>query len=270
MGNRGRLLAAMRAGLVLALVATPLCAQLVVKLSQQTLSEFEHYASSVESKIKSRWSGESPFLALDGDPAARKRVLSGELYIKQMNDGQPVSITSGLIHDWLGAIYIPRTTPERVVGVLEDYNRHKDIYPAVTASHLVSRHGFDVVGDWRLEQKGFVPVILNVQNDVHFARIGSGKWKGTSYARDIREVDTGLFSRGRQYPSGEGHGFLWRLYNYWTLEAVNNGVIAECRTLSLSRDIPASLAWAVTPYVDKAPRGSLSSTLLDTRKALAP
>ena len=110
-------------------------------------------------------------------------------------------------------------------------------------------------------------MILDVDEDVHYSEVAPGKWKGQNYARNITEVDTGLFSRGRKFPAGEGHGFLWRLYGYWSLEAYRGGVLAECRTLSLSRDIPQGLAWAVGPYTQKMPQQSLEATLQDTRKA---
>ncbi len=258
-----------RIGLLFAVTATPLSAQLVTKLSQTTLAEFQRYVASVEGEMNARWSGGQPFLALDEDPADKQRVLSGELFIKQMNRGQPVSITDGLIHDWFGAIFIPNNTPQQIIAILEDFDHHKGTYPEISRSRIVSRNGYDVTGAWRLQQKGFVPVILDVIDTVHFAQVAPGKWKGTAYANDIREVDTTLFSRGKQYPPGEGHGYLWRLYAYWSLEAVNGGVFAECRTLSLSRDIPTGLAWAVGPYVQKQPRDSLSSTLINTRKAAA-
>ncbi|HEX4170762.1 MAG TPA: hypothetical protein VHZ55_35325 [Bryobacteraceae bacterium] len=256
----------LRRGLLLAVIAAPLTAQLVIKLSQQTLNEFEHYVQTVENELNARWSGQKPFLALDEDPAEKQRVLAGELFIQQMNKRQPVSITDGLIHDWFGAIFIPRNTPEQVIQILEDFDSHKHIYPEISRSRTVSRSGFNVTGAWRLQQKGLVPVILDVEDTVHFALVAPGKWKGIAYARDIHEVDTGLFSRGREYPVGEGHGYLWRLYAYWSLEVLNGGVVAECRTLSLSRDIPTGLGWAVGPYVQKQPRESLASTLTNTRK----
>lgn len=242
-------------------------AQLVVKLSPQTVSEFDRYAQGVEATLQERWSGKKNFFFIEDDPATKQRVLNGGLFIKQMNNGHPVEITSGLIHDWLGAIYMPNTSIQRVLAVLEDFDRHKDIYPSIAESRTISRDGNNIKGYWRLQQKGLVPVILDVDEDVHYSEVAPGKWKGQNYARNITEVDTGLFSRGRKFPVGEGHGFLWRLYGYWSLEAYRGGVLAECRTLSLSRDIPQGLAWAVGPYTQKMPQQSLEATLQDTRKA---
>lgn len=245
----------------------PLHAQLVVKLSPQTVAEFDRYSRNVESQLDQRWHGQKNFLVLDDDPAQKSRVMGGEVFIKQVSGDHPVAVTNGLIHDWLGAIFMPHTTIQRVVGILEDFDRHKDIYPEVTQSKTISRNDSTVTGSWRLEQKGMVPVILDVIEEATYKRISEGKWEGSAYARKIRETDTTFFSRGKKYPVDEGHGFLWRLYSYWSFEAVQGGVLAECRALSLSRDIPPGLNWAVAPYVDKQPRTSLSSTLVNTRKA---
>lgn len=244
-------------------------AQLVVNLSAKTTAEFESYAANVRRELEERWSGKKSLLFIDQDAKAREQVLGGELFIEQMNGGKPAPISDGLIHDWLGAIFIPNRTPAQVVHLLEDFDRHKDIYPAVAESKTVERTGDHVLGRWQLRQKGIVPVVLDVDEDVTYQRIGPGKWKGEAYARRVIEHDTGLFASGRKFPEGEGHGYLWRLYSYWTFEAVNGGVIAECRTLSLSRDVPHGLNWAVGPYIQKMPHDSLASTLKQTRDALA-
>jgi len=249
------------------IVTLPLGAQFVIKVSPQTLAEFQRYADTVETSLNARWQGKQNFLFIDDDEATKKQVLAGELFIKQMGNGQPVAINDGLIHDWLGAIYIPNTKMERVLQVLQDFDNHKNIYPEVADSKLIRRTGDDLTGYWRLQQKGLVPVILDVEQDVHYQQLLPGKWKVEAYARNITEIDTGLFTRGRRFPPGEGHGYLWHLYGYWSLQEYRGGVLAECRTLSLSRDIPAALAWAVGPYVQKMPQNSLTSTLTHTRDA---
>ena len=258
------------AAVILALCAfgRPSQAQLVVKLSPRTLSEFESYAAKVKAELQQRWNGKESLLYVDQDAKAKQQVLSGELFIQQMNGGKPAAISDGLIHDWLGAIYFKNRTPEQVVSVLEDFDRHKDFYPAVAQSRTVLRDGHHVTGYWQLRQKGIVPVVLDVDEDVTYQQIAPGKWRGEAYGRRIVEHDTGLFAGGRKFPPDEGHGYLWRLYSYWTFEAVNGGVIAECRTLSLSRDVPAGLNWAVGPYIEKTPRDSLASTLKQTRTAV--
>ena len=247
----------------------PLQAQLVVKLRPETIDEFDQYAAKVEAVLNARWEGKKPFLYIEEDGAAKHQVLAGNIFIKQMTNGRPVAIEGGLIHDWLGAAYIPNTKMERVLHVLQDFDHHKNVYPEVADSKLIRQRGNDFTGYWRLQQKGLVPVMLDVEQDVHFQQLSPDKWKCEAYARNIREIDMGLFTRGRHFPVGEGHGYLWRLYAYWSLQEFHGGVLAECRALSLSRDIPASLAWAIGPYLLKTPENSLTSTLIHTRDVAA-
>jgi hypothetical protein len=253
-------------GLVV-LTGFPLQGQFVVKLQPETVSEFEQYVQSIELQLNQRWQGKKNFLELDDDSAGKQQVLAGEFRIRELPKGQPISIKDGLIHDWIGAVYIPHTDLARVLGILRDFDRHKKIYPEVADSRTISRSGNDVTGYWRLHRKGMVPVVLNVEQDAHYQEVSPGKWICRAYARNISEVDMSLFTRGRKFPPGEGHGYLWRLYAYWSLESFNGGVLGECRTVSLSRDIPEGLAWAVGPYVQKAPSESLLSTLRETQKA---
>jgi hypothetical protein len=265
--SRTRLFARLSCLVLCGASASTLRAQLVVKLEPETITEFERYSADVEAKLKQRWQGKKNLFYVEDDKQNEKRVLDGEVFITQMNGGKPVEIKDGLIHDWLGAIYMPGTTVARVINILEDFDAHKDIYPAVSQSHTVQRDGHKVKGYWRLQRKGIVPVILDVDEEVQYSEIGPGKWKGESYARNIIEVNTAPFFHGKKFPPGEGHGYLWRLYGYWTLQTLNGGVLAECRTLSLSRDIPQGLTWAIGPYVQKMPEESLTSTLKETRNA---
>jgi hypothetical protein len=242
---------------------------LVIKLKAETVAAFESYAGKVESQLEDRWRGRKNFLSLDDDPVEKEGVLKGGLSIKALPSGQPVSIPEGLIHDWTGAVYIQHTGVLQVIAILRDFDRHKKIYPEVADSRTIRQNGSDTIGYWRLQQRrGLVPVILEVEQAAHYEQPQPGKWICKAYAKDITEVDTSLFTRGRKFPPGEGHGYLWRLYAYWSLEDYAGGVLAECRTLSLSRDIPQGLTWAVGPYVQKMPQESLTSTLRETEVAV--
>ena len=243
-------------------------AQMVVKLKPETVAEFDRYVQSVESQLQERWQGKKPFLSLEDDAGEKQKVLAGELYIKELPSGNPVAVTDGLIHDWVGAVFIPHASLGKVLAVLRDFDEHKKIYPEITDSRTVRRDGDNITGYWRLERKGLAPVKLDVEQQAHYQQMSPTRWICKAYARKINEIDMGLFTRGRRYPVGEGHGYMWRLYAYWSLESADQGVLAECRTLSLSRDIPQGVAWAVGPYVQKLPQESLTSTLEGTRKAV--
>lgn len=260
-------------GAVLALVSfgiRPAKAQTVVKLNPVTVTEFDRYANSVEAEFRERWNGKKNLLSVEDTPADKQKVLDGEFLIRTPSiDSKPQSITDGLIHDWVGTVYIPHTDVKSVIEILKNFDNHKKIYPEIADSKTVRQDGNRIVGYWRVEQrKGLVPIVLEVEQEAFYKELSPGKWICQAYARNITEIDTGLFGKGHRFPSGEGHGYMWRMYAYWTLEEVDGGVLGECRTLSLSRSIPQAIAWAVAPYVAKAPQESLISTLKQTRNAL--
>jgi len=253
-------------GSLIAFLSLPVAAQfgsLNTRLKPQTVAQFEDYAHRVEASLNARWNGNASFLQIGDDPAARRRVMDGELWVKAETQPNPRSISNGLIHDWYGAVFIPNATLARVLTVLQDFDHHYRIYPQVTRSHLVKRDGNDFTGYWRIEQKGqMLPATFDVTQTAHYQQIGPGKWICMSHADDIQAVEN-----AKTLPPGEGIGLMWKLYSYWTLEQVGNGVLAECRTVSLSRGVPSTVAWMIRPFMNTIPRESMDSTLRNTRRA---
>ena len=244
-------------------------AQFQTTLQPATVKEFSAYAKRVEDQLLDRWQGRQPFVAIDETPVDRAKVLHGELLIRPGSTPNPVSISKGLVHDWLGDVFIPNTTVNNVLAVLQDFDRHHKIYPEVVQSRLVRRKGEDLTGYWRLRQKSpLLPVALDVVQDAHYQEIAPDKWICRAYANDISEIDNPGTTREKKLPPGQGDGLLWRLYAYWTLEATGGGVLAESRSLSLTRDIPLGLAWAIKPLIQNIPRESLESILRNTRTAV--
>jgi hypothetical protein len=70
-------------------------------------------------------------------------------------------------------------------------------------------------------------------------------------------------------PPDAGYGFLWRLDTYWRFEERDAGVYAECRAISLTRDIPTGLGWIIEPIVRSLPKETLIHTLKATRDAVS-
>jgi hypothetical protein len=258
--------------LTAALTVSPIRAQFAfsTKLKPRTVREFDRYTQTVEQQLSTRWKGQRSFLSISDVPSDRESVIRGDLLIRPASADNPVHISDGLIHDWLGAVFIPNTTMQKVLSVLQDFKRHEQIYPEVIKSRLLQGEGNDLLGYWRLQRKQqLIPVAFDVEQEAHYRQIGPGKWICRAYSRKISEVDDPGSSDEKILPPGEGQGFLWRLNAYWSLETTNQGVLAECRTLSLSRSIPAALSWAIRPFIQSLPRESLTSTLSNTRSAAA-
>jgi hypothetical protein len=225
---------------------------------RKTLDEFQSYITRIESRMRERWAGRQPFLWLDENPDARQRARNGEILVKAYGseDGNPV--TGGLVHNWLGAMFIPGVHMEQVEAVIQDFDRHKKFYPEVIDSKTPRREGSSVYGHWRLRKKKVLTVELNAELEVHQDSAGPTRWYTRSYTVPMNEIADAGTPQEREMPDGQGHGFRWRLNAYWRLEQQAEGVFAECHTLSLSRDVPAGLGWIIRPIIRTCP-GNLCS-----------
>jgi len=230
-------------------------------LTPETQRAFSHYASLVEADFQRS----QPFLDVDANAQRRQRVLDGQIVVlprEQMENGKPLTIPNAQIQDWYGAVLLPCTL-ERATAILQNYSNYKNFYqPDVTGSKLLSRHGGDFRVFLQLFRKQILTVVLNTEYDIHYQHEGTERLRIVSRSTRINEV-----SGKKELPAGQGYGFLWRLNSYWKLEAVPGGVIAECRALSLSRDIPTGLGWLLRDFVKKFPRESMEHTLEGTRQA---
>ena len=263
-----------RIGLLSALLlmtGTPNQAQFApfkTKLKARTADEFQAYAKNVEAELNARWNGKGSFLLINENAATRDRVINGELVVEAGVQPNPYLIYDGLVHDWYGVVFMPHTTLGRVLNILQDFDHHAGLYPQVVKSKLIKRSGDDITGYWRLEQKGeMLPAVFDVTQTVHYRKIAADKWVGVSHANDIRAVEDQGSKKEKDLPPGEGIGLMWKLYSYWTLQQVNDGVMAECRTVSLSRGVPGTVAWMIRPFINTVPRESMESTLRNTKKA---
>ncbi len=51
------------------------------------------------------------------------RVRAGETVVSPIGSQNPKRVPSGLIHDWVGAVFIPNATLQDVLRVIRDYAR---------------------------------------------------------------------------------------------------------------------------------------------------
>jgi len=241
----------------------------VVQLKQESLAAFQSYILQVESQMEPTLDGREPFLWADTDSSRSRRVRRGAIPAQLWSGDSPVQVTEGLIHDWIGAVYIRGTTLAKTLDRVQDYDNHKTIYqPEVMDSRLISHRGNDFKIFLRLLKKKIITVVLDSYHDVHYQRVSDVGWFCRSYTTRIAEVDDAGTRREKIYPSDTGYGFMWRLYSYWRFAGEKDGVVVECRAISLTRDIPYGLGFIIEPIIKNLPRESLVNTLTATRNAL--
>ena len=247
------------------------------ELKKETAAAFDRYIGASEERIKSELHN-GPFLFIDELPEARcvetyAQVREGQVLVKQVNmreEGHPFEVPHGLLHDWIGVLFIPNSSLAQTLAVVQDYDNHQNIYkPEVRHSKLLNRNGDNFKVSVQLYKKSLVTVVINADFDINYERFGTNRAVSRSYSTRLTEVQNAGQADEHELPVDDAHGYLWRLYSYWRFEEKDGGVYVQLESIGLSRAVPAIIGWLVNPLLSSIPRGILSSLLGATRAAVA-
>lgn len=234
-------------------------------LTPEAARAFDRYAGSAEGSMTDL----EHFLRIDVDPAAKKKLRGGEVRIDSCGPPDDLEVPGGMIQDWRGVMFIPRATIKNVKAILQEYGNYKVFYkPEVVESKELAHQGNDYDIFLRLRKRQILTVVLNTEYHVRYVEPDPHHMYVTSRSSRIAEVRDPDRSLADEEPVGRDSGFLWRLNSYWRFEEADGGVYAECRAISLSRDVPLGLAWMVKGFVTKFPKESMQNTLRGTKAAV--
>lgn len=240
-----------------------------VRLDPRTVEAFAVYIRQAETEMEQTLHESASFLWSQREPARSQEVDRGEIAAQFCSGQRPVKVPHGLIHDWIAAALVPDSTIREVLAVIQDYDNHKSIYkPEVVDSKLIRRNGNDFQIYMRLLKKKIITAVLDTEHAVHYRQVDRARWTCRSHTTRIAEVENAGSPGERILQPDTGYGFLWRLHSDWRFEERHGRVVIECRAVSLTRDVPFGLGWAIEPMIQTLPKESLINTLQATRQAL--
>lgn len=245
---------------------------LAAELQPVTVAAFNRYVAVTESERNTA----TAFLWIDSNDAEGRRrrdlVRGGGLLIERVETrdaDREIPIPGGLVHHWLGSVFVPGATVAQALALLQDYNRHADIYkPYVARSRLLNRNGDTFRMYLRFYTKKVITVVVNSEHEARFTSDSPTRAHSRIASTRIAQVDDPDTPDEREQPVGRDGGYLWRLNSYWRFVERDGGVYIQCESISLTRGIPFGFNWIVGPFVTSVPRETLSFTLETTRKAL--
>src|SRR5512140_1319656 len=91
------------------------------KLTQATLAAFDNYVRGREALIE-RQIAQGPFLWAGRTPERMRELQRTGMVVEPLADSGAESIGDGLIHDWMGTVFVPGVTLERTLAVLQNYD----------------------------------------------------------------------------------------------------------------------------------------------------
>jgi hypothetical protein len=247
------------------------------ELKQKTTTAFDRYVAATEARFANELRPDGPFLYIDDmNPDAKRQAYdqlrNGEILVQKLETKAPgvsSDVPDGMVHHWVGLIFISGATLAKTLPIVKDYDRRAELYkPDVSASRTLAHNGDDFKMFLRLHQKKFTTVDFNTTYDVHWGSVDPTKVYSNSISTRIAEVKDPDKPDGDELPVGTGHGYLWRLNTYWRFEEKDGGVYLQCEALSLTRDMPTGLGWLLKPLVTSIPKASLNRALGQTRKVV--
>ena len=244
------------------------------ELRPQTVAAFDRYVRTTEARADAQ----ATFLWVDTLPAEQQRsrldtLRAGGLLIERLTtrDGRSeIPIPDGLVHHWMGTVFVPRANVDEALALLQDYDHHAEIYrPAVVQSRLLARQGDEFKVFLRFSMTKVITVVVNTEHDARFSRDGPDRARSRIYSTRVAQVEDAGRPDERELPVGRDGGYLWRLNTYWRFLERDGGTYVQCESISLTRGIPFGFGWMIRPFVTSIPRESLEFTLNTTRKTLA-
>lgn len=234
---------------------------------RDTLRAWDEYVGSVNTSIVERNAEIRPFLTVDESLDAMRRVQNGKLVI---TNHDPRKVPQGLIHHWVGVMFIPNASLDQVMRVLNDYGRYSDIYKSlIRKTSVIKQSGDTVKVNVLAVQKAFSTIAaVETDEEIRIARPASNRVCITANSVGIQEIADYGQSGEHAFPEARRPGYVWRALIVQRLEQRDGGVYVELETISLSRGIPIEVRWLIKPLTDELPRKMMTNILEETRAAV--
>jgi len=240
------------------------------ELKKETLNAWDSYLAQESAQVKERAAKGGGFFWTDADPKRREQVKAGGVLVEAVGEQNPLHVPGGLIHHWIGAVFIPGARIEDVLAIARDYPHYKDYYkPGVgDAATLFQSDSKDEFTIRFVNPSVLSKSSLEGKYVSEFVRVSADRFYSTSVTTSMREIRDFGCANEKDLPSGEGSGYIWRLYSTARMENRDGGVLLEMEAVALSRDIPACLHWFVDPIVRRISRDSIEKSLTQTSVAV--
>jgi hypothetical protein len=240
------------------------------QLHPATVKAWENYVRSADERMQSRLGGQRPFLWMDEADDRRPVLQRGEVLVAPATERGTQNVPEGLIHDWIGAAFLPHATIATLMHVLGDYESYKHIYkPFVTRARLLSFSPGDLEFAMTWHRKVlFVNAAIEGRYRTHHFPVDAHRGYSIANTTEIHEIANYGSSNEHLLDVGAGNGYVWRLHGVTRYQERDGGVYLEVEAMALTRPIPGSLSWLVGPVVNRLSINSLITMLRQTRDAV--
>jgi len=236
-------------------------------LKSETVAAWDDYLQTVSGNLQDQARAGGSFLWTLADAA---KIRGGEIVVVPAPGQNPKKVPGGLIHHWMGAMFLSNLKLEDILDVTRDYDRYKEFYrPFVMESKAIARGNSSDIFSMLLMNKVFLSkTALDADYEVTNVRLDDRRFYSISKTTRVQEIEE--YGQPGEYwkPQGQGGGYIWKLYSIARLEQRDGGVYLEIEAVGLSRDIPVAVRFVVDPIVRRASHNALLVSLQQTKEAV--
>ena len=261
---------------LLCLLAGASTAVAAADLTPAISAAFERYARLTEQRMAAEVAGASAFLWIDTLPQNRRaEVLRGlqqsGVIIERLetrDSSKEIGVPDGLIHHWVGTVFVPGVSVKQAVALMQDYDRHASYFAPAMPGRSCGARWRALSGRAAVLRKKIIAVTMDTENEAEFFHPAPDRAHSRIRSTRVSEIADAGTPQEKPNPAGEENGFMWNLNTYWRFLERDGGTYIQCESLTLTRDVPFALAWIIRPIVTQMPKESLTFTLAKTREAL--
>jgi hypothetical protein len=238
------------------------------ELKDQTLKTWDAYIQTVDSQMRDRLQGS--FLWVDEEAERLHEVRAGKILVSSVGQKNPKPVPSGLIHDWIGAAFIPDARLGDVLSAVRDYAHYSEFYKptVVDAKPLSTEGGCDKYSMRVVNKETVAETALDTEYQACYLQLDELRWYSTAHTTRVQEIRHYGRSDEQELPPNQGSGYIWRLYSLARFEERDGGVYIELEAIALSRDIPVTVRWIADPIVRRVSRNTLLISLQQMEDAV--
>jgi hypothetical protein len=195
-------------------------------LKPETIDAWEEYVRANEAGIHARLNGGKAFLWMDEMQDRKERIRRGEITVAPVVGNGTQSVPNGLIHHWVGAVFISNAILRNLLAVIENYDGYKQIYkPAVVDSRALASNATDEEFSmvW-LRQVLFVRAAMAAQYRARYFVVDARRSYSVIDSTQIQQIEGYGRPVERLLPPDTGSGFIWRIHS----TRDTNRMTAEC------------------------------------------
>ncbi|MGC2718485.1 MAG: hypothetical protein WA209_02770, partial [Candidatus Acidiferrales bacterium] len=166
-------------------------------LQPRTNQAYDRYVELTQSQVTRQLAQLNSYLWIDQLSPEQRRaddqtLRNAGLVIERTetrDKGQPISAPGGLIHHWVGTVFVPGATLDQTLAFMQDYDHKVDYFkPDILISKTLAHSGGDYTVHIRFYTKKVITEVVDTEQEVHYQRVDSTHAWSRSRTTRVQEV----------------------------------------------------------------------------------